>query len=46
MAELNWHLPTFLGNGAKFLAHAHVSQPVCVCSFPHPSTPNLQLDML
>lgn len=34
MAELNWHLSTFLGNGAKFLAHAHISQPVCLLLSP------------
>ena len=41
MAELNWHLPAFLGSGAKFLAHAHIAEPACVHSFLHPSSSDL-----
>lgn len=46
MAELNQQLPTFVSNGAKFLAHAHITLPVCANSSLHPSAPNLQSDML
>ena len=46
MVELNRQFPSFLGNSAKCLAHAHVALPVCASSLLHPSAPNLQLDTL